>query len=145
MEQNRILKLCCRHPHPTTRTMLLEMDLVQSAKISAWIAGQSLEFFLCVFCNSGCACPTMGLGLRNRNPNVRNRRWHCRVPRFTPHCCLIQWLRVFPSQRFFNPMRCAIIYDALFSKQARRARSFLFVGHVLRNSHCPIEEPAMRL
>jgi len=41
--------------------------------------------FFCAFCRSGSACPIAGPGLRNRKPNSRNIRWHCRTPKSIPY------------------------------------------------------------
>ena len=62
MKQNWIFYFG-RHPHPTTRTMLLEMNLIQGPKINADLLSQRPEFFY--------ACSVI------RDRRVQSRAWAC--------------------------------------------------------------------
>ena len=44
--------------------------------------------FLYLRCASGSDLAIKGRGLRRRNPNWRNKRWHCRTPRDMPNLSL---------------------------------------------------------
>ena len=88
------------YPHATTRAVLLEVHFVRSPEVDRGILHQPLEFFLCAFCRSGSACAIAGRGLRSRKPNRRNRRWHCRTPKWIRYSRSIQAASVLPSHRF---------------------------------------------
>ncbi len=68
------------NPHAAARSKLLEVNFVSRPQIDARILSEDLQFFLCRFCNWGSAWAMAGRGLRSRNPNCRNSRWHCRTP-----------------------------------------------------------------
>ena len=89
VQQDRILGFR-RHPHLTPGAVLLEVDFVGGPQIYTVVLPQRLEFFLCAFCRSGSACAITGRGLRIRNPNCRNSRWHCLTPRLIPYSRSIQ-------------------------------------------------------
>src|SRR5580700_11352620 len=73
-----------RNPHAATRPLLLKVNFVQCPEVHSGIAHQLAEFFLWVFCRVGSALAKTGRGLRRRNSNCRNKRWHWRTPRWTP-------------------------------------------------------------
>ena len=61
MQQDGILRLR-RHPHPTTRAVLLKVHFVAGPKVDGRVGHQRLEFFLCVFCCSSSARAILGRG-----------------------------------------------------------------------------------
>jgi hypothetical protein len=89
-----------RDPHPAPRPKLLEMDFVPCPQVHSRIPTQRSQFFLWRFCKPGSAWAMAGRGLRSRNPNCRNSRWHCRIPNWTRYCFSIKADRILPSQRF---------------------------------------------
>jgi hypothetical protein len=83
-----------------TATKLLEMDFVPCPQVHSRIPTQRSQFFFCRFCKTGSAWAMAGRGLRSRNPNGRNSRWHCRIANWTRYRFSIKADRILPSQRF---------------------------------------------
>ena len=84
MQQNGFFYLR-RHPHPTSRPVLLKMNLIQRPHVSILIGNQTAGFFLKAFCSSSLARAINERGFLSRKLKCLKRRWHCRTPKVIPN------------------------------------------------------------
>jgi len=89
-------------PHDTSRSVLLEVTLVNRPYVSIVIFTQLNEFFLKASWATGSPLEITGRGLRWRNPNLWNNRCAWRTPIKRWYFSWRWWLNNLPSHKFWG-------------------------------------------